>query len=84
MNDQKKLLLELYETISMRRRPEDVAAMVLPVLRARLSLTQRLTVAAAARSGKTGLQATTMMEDFARPTGMQTQIAWASHDFLFP
>ena len=54
MKNHTAFLRELYETISMRCRPEDVAAMVLPVLRGEISLPQRLVIADAARHGKTG------------------------------
>lgn len=83
MENQSAFLQELHETVSMRRRPEDVAAMVLPVLRDRLLLQERTRIAAAARHSRRGLGATSMMEDFARPTGMQSQVNAASRDFLF-
>ncbi len=84
MENQTAFLRELLETISMRRRPEDVAALVLPVLHDQLSLHERTTISLVARHSRSGPGATSMMEDFARPTGMQSQIAAASRSFLFP
>src|SRR5215813_7030894 len=66
----------LFETISRRRRPEDVAQMVLETLDDSLTLNERRVLdRAAAGSLKRSLaQFTSMMEDFARPVAPERQV----------
>ena len=74
---------ELFDSIQARRRPEDVAALAIELLDGPLAslagdgLTrpERAMLAKAARHAARGLGATSMMDDFARPIGMQNQAA---------
>jgi hypothetical protein len=75
---------ELFETIQMRRRPEDVAAMILPVLHESLSNKESSVLREAAHHAARRWGATSMMEDFDRPVGMQRQVASARQKYLFP
>jgi hypothetical protein len=66
----------LFETISRRRRPEDVAQMIQETLDDSLNLNERRVLdRAAAGSLKRALaQFTSMMEDFARPVAPERQV----------
>lgn len=72
-------LRDLYATLDARKRPEDVAHMIIEVLGAELTSTERRILDRAARGSlKQKLFGyTSMLEDFARPVGLDKQIRTA-------
>ncbi len=66
----------LFRTISQRRRPEDVAQMILETLGDELTLNERrvLDRAAAGSIKRALVKFTSMMEDFARPVAPERQV----------
>src|SRR5262245_49256548 len=66
----------LFLTISRRRRPEDVAQMILEILDDELTLNERrvLDRAAAGSLKRALVKFTSMMEDFARPVAPERQV----------
>ncbi|GAA3105694.1 hypothetical protein GCM10020001_024190 [Nonomuraea salmonea] len=78
------LLAELHASLDQRRRPEDIAELV---LRAEPGLTDRereLLERAAEHSGARRGYATSMSEDFARPVGGARQVAATARLFEVP
>ncbi|MEV4800473.1 hypothetical protein AB0K18_10705 [Nonomuraea sp. NPDC049421] len=78
------LLAELHASLDQRRRPEDIAELV---LRAEPGLTdreRRLLERAAEHSGARRGYATSMSEDFARPVGGARQVAATARLFEVP
>lgn len=73
----------LFETISQRRRPEDVAQMILDLIGGELAPEERRVLdRAASRSLKSGLtEFTSMLEDFARPVAPERQVRKAAELF---
>ncbi|NNC28840.1 hypothetical protein HKM21_06135 [Longimicrobium terrae] len=69
----------LYESLSARRRPEDVAETIREVLGDRLSPAEAATLETAARGSlkRVVFGYTSMLEEFARPVGLNRQIARA-------
>lgn len=76
----------LYATLQRRKRPEDVAHMIVEAIGASFDRNQRAILQQAARgSVKAKLFAwTSMMEDFARPQGMERQVRVAEALFEIP
>ncbi|WP_310391421.1 hypothetical protein [Hymenobacter sp.] len=76
-------LLPLYQTLDQRRRPEDIAELLLPLLRDQLTPRELATLSeAAAGSVRRGIwQYTSMAEDFARPMGGPKQALKAAELF---
>src|SRR5262245_5846206 len=66
----------LFETINMRRRPEDVAQMIVEILGPELTSKERCILDRAARGSikRSLMEFTSMMEDFARPIAPERQI----------
>src|SRR5215475_516054 len=66
----------LFRTISQRRRPEDVAQMILETLGDAVTLNERrvLDSAAAGSLKRALLKFTSMMEEFARPVAPERQV----------
>ncbi len=77
------ILTELFESTQQRRRPEDVAQMIVDLMQDELTVAeQRIIGRAANRSAKRMMSwATSMMEDFSRPLGMERQIRVAERIF---
>lgn len=73
----------LYESLNQRRRPEDVAQHILELLDGRLDRQEKKLLAYVARGSlKQRLFGyTSMLQEFARPVGMQRQIAMAEELF---
>ena len=76
-------LAPLYQTLDQRRRPEEIAEMLLPLLQDRLTPQQLLLLSkAAAGSVRRGTWSyTSMSEDFARPVGAARQAHRAAELF---
>jgi hypothetical protein len=66
----------LFEAINLRRRPEDVAQMILEILEGALTSEERriLDRAAAGSIKRSLMKFTSMMEDFARPVAPERQV----------
>ena len=82
--DSAELERELYDSLQARRRPEDVARLVGQFLEAALTGKERKILQSVARGAGRGLGYSSMMDDFARPTGMQGLVAASARPFLFP
>ncbi len=83
MEERQKNLWNLFETIQRRKRPEDVAYMIQELLGDELDRKQSSTLARAARGAVKSwlVKWTSMMEDFARPVGMERQVRVAEELF---
>ena len=77
---------ELFESLNKRRRPEDIAQMVREQLRGRLDRRQDALLERAARGSlkQRLLGYTSMLQDFAKPVGMQRQVSKAEQLFNAP
>jgi len=73
----------LYKSLSERRRPEDVAEMVLGELRGQLSRDEEKKIERAAKGSlvRRVWGYTSMLQEFARPVGLQRQVAKAAELF---
>lgn len=80
----RELARELFDSMQARRRPEDVAALVTRLLGGGLGWSERAVLQRAARHAAKKLGATSMMDDFDRPIGLQHQVASAARPHLFP
>jgi hypothetical protein len=78
-NERTTLLSKLFQTLDARKRPEDVTEMVLELLSAELSFFEKQTLEKAARNSlKRNISGyTSMLQDFARPIGLERQIRTA-------
>jgi len=76
-------LQALYDSVKARRRPEDVAELVLKALDGRLSLTEQATISVAARGSlrRKLFAYTSMAQEFARPVGLEQQVDKAQELF---
>lgn len=85
---QRDITRDLFDSIQARRRPEDVAALVVQLFDARLGeplgLRERGILKSAAKHAKRGLGASSMPDDFSRPAGMQHLAHAAAREYLFP
>ena len=77
---------KLFQSIYQRRRPEDVAQLILELLDRQLSGKQAIVLQNAAQGSlkQRFLAYTSMLEDFARPVGLARQVAVAGHLFAYP
>ncbi|MFD7446531.1 hypothetical protein [Streptomyces sp. NPDC059909] len=81
-----QLLRELHATLTLRKRPEDVAQLIQDLYAAQHAVLDTATEAALAKSTEHSLRNTwhgytSMLEDFARPVGAQRQLARATDLF---
>lgn len=74
-------LKELHASLDERRRPEDVAELVLQALGPRLSAEEAALLGVAAAKGRGNGYFSSMPEDFARPVGGTAQLACAAKVF---
>ncbi|WP_045114931.1 hypothetical protein [Microscilla marina] len=76
-------LYQLYKTIFMRKRPEDVAAMVMELIGNELTKAQHITLNKAAKGSLKNrfMQYTSMMQSFAMPSGANRQVNKAAELF---
>jgi hypothetical protein len=85
---QRDITRDLFDSIQARRRPEDVAALVVQLFDARpgepLGLRERGILKSAAKHAKRGLGGSSMPDDFSRPAGMQHLAHAAAREYLFP
>lgn len=79
-------LTALHQTLSQRRRPEDVAEMLLPLLKDQLAPAELATLQQAATNSlrRNVWQYTSMLEEFARPVGADKQASKAAELFEYP
>jgi hypothetical protein len=77
--DREAVLDELYESLSRRRRPEDVARLILDGFADLYTAPEQRTIRKAARGAlaNPAVGFTSMAEDFARPVGMTAQLLTA-------
>ena len=77
---------ELFDSLNKRRRPEDIAQIVREQLRGRLDRKQDALLERAARGSlkQKVFGYTSMLQDFAKPVGMQRQVAKAEQLFNAP
>jgi hypothetical protein len=82
--DELATLQELYATLDARKRPEDVAQLIVELLGDELSRRERRLLDKAARRSvkRSLLGATSMFEDFARPVGLERQVRTAEALFV--
>lgn len=71
----KAALTQLYESLDRRRRPEDVAGLVLAALAGQLSNRELGTLSQVAAVSARWFGQSSMSDDFARPVGGQAQVA---------
>ena len=79
-------LTELYQTLGQRRRPEDVAQLLVPLLQRQLTLLEMVQLRSVATGavGRSWGPFTSMSEEFARPVGAGRQARQAAHLFDYP
>ena len=72
-------LQALYETVKARRRPEDVAELVLKALDGRLTRSERDTIGVAASGSlrRSVIAYTSMAQEFVQPVGLERQVGKA-------
>lgn len=77
------MLKELYKTLRQRKRPEDVAEMILPILKDELSFFERRKLEKAAKGSLKNLVLgyTSMLQEFGKPIGAEKQIEKAIEIF---
>ena len=77
---------KLFQSIHQRKRPEDVAQLIVEQLAEQLSKKQNLILQKAAGESlkQRFLAYTSMLEDFARPVGLARQVEAAGHLFASP
>jgi hypothetical protein len=76
MHNNDDRILWLYHSLNERQRPEDVAEAILEVLRSNLSKTERSCLQKAAQGSlrQTVVSYTSMLQNFARPDGLERQV----------
>jgi hypothetical protein len=76
-------LTALYQTLTQRRRPEDVAELLLPLLHDHLTPGEESTLAKAAAGSlrRSAWQFSSMLEEFAPPVGAEKQVRKAAEIF---
>ena len=69
----------LYESLSQRKRPEDIADHILTLLKGQLDRSERAVIERAAKGAlrRSVWAYTSMLQDFARPVGLQVQVGRA-------
>jgi hypothetical protein len=77
---------KLFQSLQQRKRPEDVAQMILEQMQGRLARQQEAILQKAAQGSlkRQFIAYTSMLEDFATPVGLARQIAVAETLFAYP
>ena len=77
---------KLFQSLHQRRRPEDVAQMVLEQLQGRFTKNQEAILQKVAQGSlkRQVMAYTSMLEDFAKPVGLVRQVAVAGSLFAYP